>query len=231
MNKGKFIVFEGIDGSGKSTLSALLHKKLIEEFNNSYYTFEPTNSPIGSVIRNILNKRIKTDEQTIGALFLADRLDHLQNESNGILKYINNGTNVVSDRYYYSSYAYHVPHLDLDWLISANKMCADLLRPDIVFYIDISVEESLRRISTNRNFNDLYETESKISQAKQNYENAINREGKKDNVITVNGHPSIEKVFSEIWSRTQEILHSDRVTTANTWTKGGIGESISIHQG
>lgn len=206
MDKGKFIVFEGIDGSGKSTLSKMLHAKLIEEYGNSYYTYEPTNSPIGAVIRNILNKRIVTDEKTIGALFLADRLDHLQNDSNGILKFIDKGMHVISDRYYYSSYAYHVPHLELDWIIEANKLCADLLRPDIVFYMDISVKESLARISKNRNYQDLYETESKIAEAKNNYDNAIKKEGKKDNVHIINGHGSIDEIFKIIWEKTKALI-------------------------
>ena len=56
MRKAKFIVFEGIDGSGKSTISNLLFNKINSQTGNIYKTFEPTNSPIGSVIKNILNK-------------------------------------------------------------------------------------------------------------------------------------------------------------------------------
>ncbi len=99
---------------------------------------------LGSVIKNILNKRIISDNKTIGALFLADRLDHIQNTTSGILNYLNKGMHVISDRYYYSSYAYHVPMLTMDWVINANKVCADLLRPDIVFYFDISANESVK---------------------------------------------------------------------------------------
>jgi len=203
---GKFIVFEGIDGSGKSTMSKLIHDAINEKYANSYHTFEPTDSPIGSVIRNILKKRIETDEKTIAALFLADRLDHLQNKSNGILKCINEGKNVICDRYYYSSYAYHVPHLPLDWIIEVNKECANLLRPDVVFFMDLSVEESLSRISKNRNFKDLYETEGKIKAVRENYEAAILKEGAKDNVIRIDAHRSVDEIFEEVWAITDELI-------------------------
>jgi len=58
MKKAKFIVFEGIDGSGKSTISDMVFEKIRSLDQKIYKTFEPTDSPIGSVIKNILNKRI-----------------------------------------------------------------------------------------------------------------------------------------------------------------------------
>ena len=208
MRKSKFIVFEGIDGSGKSTISNLLFEKLNSKFGNIYRTSEPTDSPIGSVIRNILNKRIVSDEKTIGALFLADRLDHIQNPVTGILNYLKKGINVISDRYYYSSYAYHVPSFSMDWLINANKICADLLRPDIVFYLDISVEESLKRLGNSRQFHDLFETKEKIEQVTKNYKEAIKREGKKDNVVIIDGNRSVQEIIEDVWNKTLEIINT-----------------------
>jgi len=210
MKKAKFIVFEGIDGSGKSTISNLLFDKLNAEFGNIHRTSEPTDSPIGSVIRNILNKRIVSDEKTIGALFLADRLDHIQNPVTGILNYLEKGVNVISDRYYYSSYAYHVPSLRMDWLINANKICADLLRPDIVFFLDISVDESLNRLSKSRQFHDLFETKEKITQVRENYIEAIKKEGNKDNVVIIDGHKSINDIFDEVWNKTIELININK---------------------
>jgi dTMP kinase len=206
MNKAKFIVFEGIDGSGKSTISNLLFEKLRSENNDIYKTFEPTDSPIGSVIKNILNKRILSDDKTIGALFLADRLDHIQNPVSGMLHYLEQGKHVISDRYYYSSYAYHVPMLDMDWVIAANKVCADLLRPDIVFFIDISAKESMKRLSASRAFLDLFETEEKMDQVIINYKKAIQKEGKKDNVVIIDGQRSVEEIFEEVWELTSKII-------------------------
>jgi dTMP kinase len=206
--RGKFIVFEGVDGSGKSTVCNKLFQKLNDNGCSIHKTFEPTDSPIGSVIRNILNKRITADEKTIGALFLADRLDHIQNESNGMLKFLNTGSHVISDRYYYSSYAYHVPYLDLDWVIAANKVCADILRPDIVFFLDITPDVSMERLNKNRKFHDLFETKERITQVYHNYKKAIEKEGKKDNVVIIDANRSAEEVFDEVWSRTNELINT-----------------------
>ena len=198
--KSKFIVFEGIDGSGKSTISQMLYEKMREVDADVYRTFEPTDSPIGSVIKNILNKRIVSDDKTIAALFLADRLDHILNPVTGMMQYLEKGTHVISDRYYYSSYAYHVPMLSMDWVINANKACADILRPDVVFYLKISAKESMRRINASRKFTDLFETHEKMEKVIVNYNEAIAREGKKDNVIIIDGHQSIAAIFTEVWN-------------------------------
>ncbi|MEN8120542.1 MAG: dTMP kinase [Bacteroidota bacterium] len=206
MKKAKFIVFEGIDGSGKSTISNMLFEKINSQIGNVYKTFEPTDSPIGSVIKNILNRRIISDDKTIGALFLADRLDHIQNPITGMLNYLNKGKHVISDRYYYSSYAYHVPMLSMDWVINANKACADLLRPDIVFYFDISIDESMRRLSSSRTFLDLFETREKMEQVMLNYRKAIKREGKKDNVVVIDGEREVTEIFDEVWGITSKLL-------------------------
>lgn len=206
LRKSKFIVFEGVDASGKSTVSQMLFDKLNGEKTSIYKTAEPTNSPIGSIIRNILNKRIVADEKTIGALFVADRLDHLNNPINGILSYLDKGIHVISDRYYYSSYAYHVPHLSMDYVIAANKECADILRPDIVFYLDISVEESLRRLNASRQFLDLFETKERITSVVNNYKEAIRREGEKDNVVIIDGEQPVEEVFSKVLYHTEQIM-------------------------
>ena len=105
MGKGKFIALEGIDGSGKSTQIQYLAERLKEREIRCYTTFEPTYSPIGAVIHQILSGRVKTDNRALAALFVADRMDHLLNEVNGIAPMLEEGITVISDRYYFSSYA------------------------------------------------------------------------------------------------------------------------------
>src|SRR5258705_6074651 len=95
-----FIAFEGIDGSGKSTQAKLLSEKLLKTGYKIYSTFEPTDGPIGSMIRKIFKREIEADHKTIAALYLADRLEHLLNKTNGILKQMEEGYNIVCDRYY-----------------------------------------------------------------------------------------------------------------------------------
>lgn len=206
MQRGKFIVFEGIDGSGKSTQVKLLTEGLKAEGKSVYQTFEPTNSPIGSVVRNILYGRIDADEKTMAALYLADRLDHIQNDTNGMLKQLEVGKHVISDRYYFSSYAYHVPHVSLDWVIDANSICAELLRPDLIIFIDISTEISLERLTKGRASLDKYENFERISTVRKNYFAAMKRFEGIENIVIVNGNQSMEAVTNDIWDLVSAIL-------------------------
>src|SRR5665213_3456608 len=134
MKKNFFIAFEGIDGSGKSTQVKLLAERLEKAGLKVHTTFEPTESPMGKLIRDVFNHRMEADHRTIAALFVADRLNHLLNKTNGILKMLDEGYTVITDRYYLSSYAYQSPYMDLDWVIAANSLSADLLRPDLNIY-------------------------------------------------------------------------------------------------
>jgi len=206
MARGKFIVFEGVDGSGKTTISRMLQDKLEAMNLDIHHTCEPTRNPVGTLIRKIITKQVSTNEQTIGALFLADRLDHIQHPTYGMLQYLEKGSHVISDRYYYSSYAYHVPHLSMDWVIEANGLCAELLRPDLVLFLDIPVEETLRRIADNRDSNDLFETEERLTQVRNNYKEAIKREGSKDNVKVIDATGTIEEVFQAVWKTVAPLI-------------------------
>ena len=138
MKKNLFIALEGIDGSGKSTQTKILARKLEDAGHKVYTTFEPTDGAIGTIIRNILKGEMKADEHIIAALFVADRLDHLLNETNGIIKKLGEGFTVITDRYYFSSYAYHGAHVDMNWVIAANAMSAKICRPDVNLFIDVA---------------------------------------------------------------------------------------------
>src|SRR4051812_8814260 len=105
MSKNLFIALEGIDGSGKSSQVRLLAKKLQAAGHKVHATFEPTDGHIGKLLRSILKGTIKADNRTIAGLFLADRLDHLLHEETGLVKMLEQGYTVITDRYYFSSYA------------------------------------------------------------------------------------------------------------------------------
>lgn len=206
MKKGKFIVLEGVDGSGKSTQSARLLAKIQSTGQAVTATYEPTSGPIGSVLRNILQRRIKADEKTIAAMFLADRLDHIQNDVNGMLKTLEKGTHIICDRYYFSSYAYHSTHMPMQWVIDCNSICAELLRPDLTVYIDITPEESMKRLQKGRASLDLFESFERISNVRQNYLMAIEQLEKEEEVKVINGQRDPDAVFSEIWESVQQLL-------------------------
>jgi len=198
--KGKFIVFEGIDGSGKSTQIKFLSKKLKDQGVKVYETFEPTDSPIGSLIRQMMKGRIHSDNKVIAALFIADRLDHLLNEVDGILKKINEGVTVISDRYYFSSYAYHGAHMPIEWVINGNSLSAEILRPDINIFLDISPEESLKRINNNRWHLELYENLENMKKVREKYMQSFEMLKDVESIVSIDADNTPEKIAEDVWN-------------------------------
>jgi dTMP kinase len=210
--KNLFIVFEGIDGSGKSTQARLLKERLLNEGHKVYNTFEPTDSPIGSLIRNIFNRRIVSDNRAIAALFVADRLDHLLNPVNGILKKMEEGYTVICDRYYLSSYAYHAQDLSLDWLIQANSISQDLLKPDINIFIDVDPEASMARLNKDRSSLELFETLENLKIVRSKYFEAIEYLGDAEHVSVINGRRSIEEVSNDVFEEIKKLVHRAKLS-------------------
>ena len=206
MKKSYFIALEGIDGSGKSTQVKLLTERLKKEGFKIYTTFEPTDSPIGSVIKNIFRHRIEADHRTIAGLYVADRLDHLLNKTNGILKKMEEGYSVITDRYYFSSYAYQGTHMSLDWVIQANSLSAELLRPDLTIFIDVSPEVSIQRLSEGRDMIQLYESLENLHNVRAKYFEAFEKLKDDENVFITDGNRSFEAIFNDIWNKVYPIL-------------------------
>src|SRR5262245_7385827 len=169
MKKNFFIAFEGLDGSGKTTQVKLLAEKLKEQGLKIYTTAEPTTSPIGQIIRDIFKHKMEADHRTIAALYAADRLDHITNKTDGILKKIEEGYSVITDRFYFSSYAYHGTHMDINWVISANSLSADLLRPDLKIATEMILEEIMKRRNTGIDSIELYECIENLKKVKEKY--------------------------------------------------------------
>ena len=206
MRNNLFIALEGIDGSGKSTQTKLLAEKLVASRHKVHATFEPTDRPIGAMIRQILRGEMKADDRTIAGLFVADRLDHLLNEDNGIIKKLEQGTTVITDRYYFSSYAYHGTHMNMDWVIAANAMSAEILKPDVNVFIDVTPEISMQRVSRNRASTELYETLENLTNVRAKFFEAFEKLKDTERVVIINGDQPIEKIGEDIWKQVQLLL-------------------------
>lgn len=198
-NRGNFIAFEGIDGSGKSTQIALLANRLNKQGIYCYTTKEPTNSPIGSLIHQIMTGRIKTDNRAIAGLFVADRLDHLLNEVDGIVPKINEGTTVITDRYYFSSYAYHSVDMPMEWVIRANEQSSAILRPTITIFIDVNPDTALERIAKNRFHQELFEEKSRLVKVRENYLKAFELLKNEEKYVILDGNQSQEIIAGAVW--------------------------------
>ncbi len=190
IKKGKFIVFEGLDGSGQSTqtdnLVSFLKKKKIK----THITKEPTNNLIGGLIRGQLQGDWKSSPECLQLLFAADRAHHLEKE---VIPYLEKGITVVCDRYFFSSIAFGSLEVnDWNWLKGINKR---FILPDIVFYLKTSPKICIKRISENRFSFELFEKEKKLEIIKKSYQRLVKEY---DFFKVINGEKSIEEVSEEI---------------------------------
>ncbi len=201
---GAFIALEGIDGSGKTTQIRLLSERLRERGLSVYCTMEPTDSPIGSMIHQIMTGRMQADPKVIAALFTADRLDHLLNEVNGIAQTVKAGITVLTDRYYFSSYAYQSTDLPMEWIIQSNEPCGEILKPDLNIFIEVDPQTAMERISRGRFQKELFEEKSRLKQVRQNYLEAFERLADQEQVAVIDGNQAQEAVAEDIWRAVQE---------------------------
>ncbi len=202
--RGKFIAFEGIDGSGKSTQIRLLADRLRDEGVSCYTTMEPTDSPIGSLIHHIMTGRIKTDNRVIAGLFVADRLDHLLNEVDGIVPKITEGTTVLTDRYYFSSYAYQSVDMPLEWVIQANSQSREILRPTVTIFIDVDPDTAMDRITKNRFSQELFEKRSRLAEVREKYFQIFERFREEEKYVVIDGKRTQEEIAEDIWNAVKE---------------------------
>jgi len=144
--KGAFIVFEGIDGSGKSTHIKILAGKLREKGYTVVVTAEPSRDDIGKLIRRYAKRnegRLPAEAEAL--LFAADRKMHLMNV---VLPAVKRGQIVISDRYLHSTLAYQgALGLDLDWIMELNRFT---VKPDLTILLDILPEYSLQRVKRKK---------------------------------------------------------------------------------
>ncbi|NQT18195.1 MAG: dTMP kinase [Planctomycetes bacterium] len=201
--EAKFIVIEGIDGTGTTTQSLRLRNALVARGERCILTSEPTPGPIGSVIRLALGGRLSLcpatnaapagEEALYALLFAADRLDHLLNEINPAL---DAATHVVTDRYYLSSFAYQGTRCDLAWLRQLN---ARARKPDVTFLFDADPAVCLERIGKERHGRERYETLEHLRAIRDNYlriAEILRTEG--EQIVLIDATKPIEAVHEEI---------------------------------
>ncbi|MBQ4443346.1 MAG: dTMP kinase [Clostridia bacterium] len=203
MEKGKLIVLEGIDGSGKSSHVALLAERLDKEGYKAARTAEPTDGAIGTLLRRYLKGELAASERTIAALFLADRLDHIQ-KAGGLLDMVREGYVVVCDRYLYSSIAYNCASEGVDWVSDVNRAAHDLLKPDLVVYLNLPLAVMEQRLQ-HRNFKEIYETVAYQRKVLERYEEAFSVWAD-DVVVKVDCNRPKADVAEDVWRAVRSIL-------------------------
>ncbi len=195
--RGKFIVIEGLDGSGQSTQAEKIRDFLSlseyqKKFNHAgvYLTKEPTSSLIGGLIRSQLAKEWTSSPQCLQLLFCADRAYHLEKE---IIPLLKKGVFVICDRYFFSTIAFGSLGIkDRKWLLSLNK---NFIFPDFIFLLKVSPKICIERIKKSRFSISIFEDEKKLKKVWKNFER-LAKEFK--NVYLINGEKSPAEVTEEI---------------------------------
>lgn len=186
--KGRFIVFEGIDGAGSTTQLNMLHDYLKKKKVPTLKTQEPTDSFIGKLIGEVLRGKHKVDPKAFQLLYCADRENHLSSE---IVPALESGKVVLCDRYYYSTIAYGFLKLNYDWLVS---ICADFPRPDLAFYVDTPVSVAMDRMK-NRQHKEFFEREKWLGKVRETYLKLMRSDKR---CVILDGTKSREEIFKQV---------------------------------
>lgn len=206
---GKFIAFEGSDGSGKTTILNNVEKFLIENNIDFIITREPGGTKISEEIREILlsNDNSEMSARTEALLYSASRAQHVDEL---ILPNLQKGKLVISDRYVLSSLAYQGfgRELGYDSVKEINDFATDNLSPDYTFFFNVDPITVLKR-KRNNFVTDRLENESNSYHNKvyNGYQEILKRN--KDNLIIIDASKSIEEVTEQTISKLKIILNID----------------------
>lgn len=165
VQRGKFIVFEGIDGAGKSTQIELLATALRARGRTVVTTAEPTDNDTGRMLRAALSGDPPRTGAQMAAMFVLDRIGH----SREINELLERGTDVICDRYYYSSLAYQGSICDYDWVRHMNCDCPDIIHPDLCVFLDLAPAAALARINRRGMATEIYEKEETLARVRTTF--------------------------------------------------------------
>ncbi len=191
MKKGKFIVFEGLDGAGQGTQIALLEKYLKSKNEKVYVTSEPTQNLIGGLIRSLLRHHWSLSNTGIQLLYSADRAHHLEAEIHPVQE---KGHHVISGRYFFSTIAFGSLNNDVKWLKAISEKFPN---PDVTIFLKVTPKECIRRINSGRPLKEFFEKEKILQKVYKTYL-ALVKDKKYKNVYVVDGEQSMEKVAQDI---------------------------------
>ena len=201
---GKLIVFEGIDGAGKTTQIRLLEDYLQKKGRSVVCTAEPTDLPTGKALRRALSGEEKKTACELATLFTLDRIAH-NVAPGGILEQLEQGNDVICDRYFYSTLAYQGSETDEGWVRGMNLNCPQIRHPDLCIFLDLSPEESMARINSRAETHEIYETREQLEKIRNRFLTVL-QSFPPQSVRMVNAARSIDEIQAEIRTIADEQL-------------------------
>ena len=200
MKKGLFIVFEGGEGAGKSTILDKIYDWMNTEGIPCIKTREPGGIKISEQIRSIIldNNNTDMDERTEALLYAAARRQHLVEK---IIPALNEGKVVLCDRFIDSSLAYqgYARGIGMDEILEINKFAIGEYMPDLSIFFDLEPSEGLKRINIDNN-----REVNRLDNEKIDFHNKV-REGyykilekDKDRIVKVDASKTIDEVYEDV---------------------------------
>ncbi len=189
LEKGVLIVFEGIDGAGKSTQAEILLDRLKTKGYDVAFFREPSKSKWGCEIkkRALLPNSLSPEEEL--ELFQRDRRENVERNLKPAL---GKRKVVILDRYYYSTIAYQgAKGIDRELIRTMNEEF--VVKPDLVFIFDIEAKRGLERILDRKKKDKLFEREDYLVEVRK-----IFRSLKDENIIHINALRPKEKISEEV---------------------------------
>jgi len=202
---GRFVVIEGIDGAGTTTQVAKLADRLRSEGGMPVrQTREPSDGPIGSLVRQVLTGRIVAPGgrapgwATMALLFAADRMDHVESD---IEPFLAAGGVMLSDRYDASSLAYQSVSSGsggekaVEWIRSLNQHA---MRPDLTIVVDLAPDVAALRRESRGEPAQLYE-QNEVQRALAAFYRDLAKHMPNDRIVVVDGAGTVDDVHRRIY--------------------------------
>jgi dTMP kinase len=202
---GRFVVLEGIDGSGTTTQVARLAERLRAARVPVRATREPSDGPVGTLVRQVLTGRVIVPGgrapgwATMALLFAADRMDHVESE---IEPFLASGGVVLSDRYDASSLAYQSISSGaeardaVEWIRSLNRY---VRRPDLTIVLDLPSDVAAERRMRRGEAAQLYE-QNEVQRALSAFYRDLAKHIPNDRVVVIDGSGTVDEVHARIWT-------------------------------
>lgn len=198
MKKGLFIVFEGLDGAGKSIQIAMLRDWLKKKRINPVLTKEPTENITGNILKLTLRME-KLAPQTDALLFAADRAEHIDKVIKENLK---KRKIIIQERYVYANLAYQTAQgVSERFITNINDFA---VKPDLIFLLDVPSE-----IALQRNWNVLYFTPGKFEKSVE-FNDKVRKKyldlAKKYGMYVIDATKPQEEIFGEVVKKVSQTL-------------------------
>lgn len=199
---GVFLVFEGIDGTGKSTQIRLLEQRLHAAGVTPLLSREPTEGPWGRRIRESATTGRMTPSEELQA-FIHDRTEHLRGL---ILPALAAGRIVILDRYFYSTIAYQGTRPGGDPAAVRKTMESLFPPPDLVLWLDLEPSEALRRIVAHRGeVPNEFEREEGLESARKVFRSLAG-----DRFRRIDALPNEKTVAAAVWNEAESVIQAKR---------------------